>query len=91
MNEYIYKSFSDKFYRQKLRHDLLSDIRYPHEINYAIMESTNINGRVELRYVQNIYDNFERNPYLQNTNPNVRVPFVNPIGLIKNIIILVII
>ena len=29
MNEYIYKSFTDKFESQKLRHDLLSDIRYP--------------------------------------------------------------
>jgi hypothetical protein len=39
------------------------------------MDPTNINGHVELRYVQNIYDNFERNPYLQNMIPNVRVPY----------------
>ena len=50
MNEYIYKSFSDKFESQKLRHDLLSDIRYPNDINYAVMDPTNINGHVELRY-----------------------------------------
>ena len=54
MNEYIYKSFSDKFESQKLRHDLLNDIRYPNDINYAVMDPTNINGHVELRYVQNI-------------------------------------
>jgi hypothetical protein len=65
MNEYIYISFSEKFESQKLRHDLLSDIKYPNDINYAVMDPTNINGHLELRYVQNIYDNFERNPYLQ--------------------------
>jgi hypothetical protein len=54
MNEYISKSFSDKFDSQKLGHDLLSDIRYPYDINYAVMDPTNINGQVELRYVQNI-------------------------------------
>jgi hypothetical protein len=41
MNEYIYKSFSDKFESQKLRHDLLSDIRYPNDINYAVRDPTN--------------------------------------------------
>ena len=78
MNEYIYKSFSDKFESQKLRHELLSDIRYPNHINYAVRDPTNINGHVELRYVQNKYDNFERNPYLQNMNPNIRVPYCKP-------------
>ena len=57
MNEYIYKSFSDKFESQKLRHDLLSNIRYPNDINFAIMDPTNVNGHLELSYVKNIYDN----------------------------------
>ncbi len=68
MNEYRYKSFSEKFESRKLRHDLLSNIRYPNDINYAVMDPTNINGHLELRYVQNIYDNFERKPCLQNMN-----------------------
>ncbi len=42
------------------------------------MDPTNINGHVELRYVQNIYDNFERNRYLQNMNPDARVPYCKP-------------
>jgi hypothetical protein len=79
MNEYIYKSFSDKFESQKLRHDLLSDIRYPNDINYAIMDPTNVGGHLELSYVKNIYDNEgERNPYLQNMNPNARYPYCKP-------------
>jgi hypothetical protein len=78
MNEYIYKSFSDKFEGYKLRHELLGDIRYPNDINYAVLDPTNINGHVELRYVQNSYDNFERNPYLQNMNPNIRIPYCKP-------------
>jgi hypothetical protein len=77
MNEYIYKSFSDKFEGYKLRHELLGDIKYPNDINYAVLDPTNINGHVELRYVQNSYDNFERNPYLQNMNPNIRIPYCN--------------
>ena len=52
MNEYIYKSFSDKFESQKLRHDLLSNIRYPNDINFAIMDPTNVNGHLELSYVK---------------------------------------
>ena len=32
----------------------------------------------ELSCVKNIYDNFERNPYLQNMNPNIRVPYCKP-------------
>ena len=75
---YIYKSFSDKFEGYKLRHELLGDIRYPNNINYAVLDPTNINGHVELRYVQNNYDNFERNPYLQNMNPNIRIPYCKP-------------
>ncbi len=42
------------------------------------MDPTKINGHVELRYVQNIYDNFERNPCLQNMNPDARVPYCKP-------------
>ena len=52
MNEYIYKSFSDKFESQKLRHDLLSNIRYPNNINFAIMDPTNVGGHLELSYVK---------------------------------------
>ena len=78
MNEYLYKSFSDKFEGYKLRHELLGDIKYPNDINYAVLDPTNINGHVELRYVQNSYDNFERNPYLQNMNPNIRIPYCKP-------------
>ena len=65
MNEYIYKSFNDKFESQKLRHDLLSNIRYPNNINFAIMDPTNVGGYLELSYVKNNYSNEgERNPYL---------------------------
>ena len=79
MNEYIYKSFSDKFESQKLRHELLSDIRYPNNINYAIMDPTNIGGHLELKYVKHKYDNEgDRNPYLQNMNPNIRIPYCKP-------------
>ena len=79
MNEYIYKSFSDKFESYKLRHELLSDIRYPNNINYAVMDPTNIGGHLELKYVRNKYDNEgDRNPYLQNMNPNVRIPYCKP-------------
>ena len=79
MNEYIYKSFSEKFESQKLRHELFRDIRYPNDINYAVMDPTNIGGHLELRYVKNIYDNEgDRNPYLQNMNPNVRIPYCKP-------------
>jgi hypothetical protein len=79
MNEYIYKSFSEKFESQKLRHELLSDIRYPNNINYAVMDPTNIGGHLELKYVKNKYDNEgDRNPYLQNMNPNIRIPYCKP-------------
>ena len=79
MNEYIYKSFSEKFESQKLRHELFRDIRYPNDINYAVMDPTNIGGHLELRYVKNKYDNEgDRNPYLQNMNPNVRIPYCKP-------------
>ncbi len=54
MNEYIYKSFAEKFESQKLRHDLLSDIRYPNNINFAIRDPTNVGGHLELSYVKNI-------------------------------------
>jgi hypothetical protein len=43
-----------------------------------VLDPTNINGHVELSYVQNSYDNFERNPYLQNMNPNIRIPYCKP-------------
>ena len=79
MNEYIYKSFSEKFESQKLGHELLSDIRYPNNINYAVMDPTNIGGHLELKYVKNKYDNEgDRNPYLQNMNPNIRIPYCKP-------------
>ena len=78
MNEYIYKSFSEKFESQKLRHELLSNIRYPNDINYAVMDPTNTNGHLELIYVKNAYKNEERNPYLQNMNPNVNFPYCKP-------------
>ena len=78
MNEYIYKSFSDKFESYKIRHELLSEIRYPNDINFAIMDPTNIGQHVESSYVKNIYDNSERNPYLQNMNPNVIFPYCKP-------------
>ena len=79
MNEYIYKSFSDKFESYKLRHELVSDIRYPNNINYAVLDPTNIGGHLELKYVKNKYDNEgDRNPYLQNMNPNIRIPYCKP-------------
>ena len=78
MNEYIYKSFSGKFESEKLRHELLSNIRYPNDINFATMDPTNINGHLELSYVKNAYQNEERNPYLQNTNPDIRIPYCKP-------------
>ena len=52
MNEYIYKSFSGKFESEKLRHELLSNIRYPNDVNFATMDPTNINGHLELSYVK---------------------------------------
>ncbi len=56
----------------------MGDIRYRNNINYAVLNPTNIDGNVELRYVQNSYDNFERSPYLQNMNPNIRTPYSKP-------------
>ncbi len=48
MNKYVIKSFSDKFEGYKLRHELLGDIIYPNDINYAVLDPTNIDGHVEL-------------------------------------------
>jgi hypothetical protein len=78
MNEYIYKSFNDKFESYKQREELSNNIRYFNDIDYAKMDPTNIGQHVELSYVQNIYDNSERNPYLQNMNPNVIYPYCKP-------------
>jgi hypothetical protein len=78
MNEYINKSLAENFESQKLRHDLLSDIRYPNNINFAIRDPTNVGGHLELSYVKHIYDNQERNPYLQNMNPIIRMPYCKP-------------
>jgi hypothetical protein len=90
MNEYIYKSFSDKFESYKQREELVNNIRYFNDIDFAKMDPTNIGQHLELSYVKNIYDNSERNPYLQNMNPNVNIHIVNLIILRKNLIILVI-
>ena len=78
MNEYIYKSFSDKFESYKLRHELLNNIRYPNDINFAIMDPTNTGHHLELSYVKNSYENSERNPYVQNMNPNIKIPYCKP-------------
>ena len=78
MNEYIYKSFSDKFESYKQRQELADSIRYFNDIDFAIKDQTNIGQHVELSYVKNIYDNSERNPYLQNMNPNVVYPYCKP-------------
>ena len=77
MNEYIYKSFSDKFESYKQREELVNKIRYFNDIDYAKMDPTNVGQHLELSYVKNIYDNSERNPYLQNMNPNVVYPDCN--------------
>jgi hypothetical protein len=54
------------------------------------MYPTNVGGHLELKYVENKYDNEgESNPYLQNMNPNFRIPYCKPFGLIKNLITLV--
>ena len=42
------------------------------------MDPTNINGHLELSYVKNAYQNEERNQYLQNMNPNIRIPYCKP-------------
>ena len=78
MNEYIYKSFSDKFESYKQRQELADSIRYFNDIDFAIKDQTNIGQHVELSYVKNIYDNSERNPYLQNMNTNVVYPYCKP-------------
>jgi hypothetical protein len=62
MNEYIYKSFSDKFESYKQREELVNKIRYFNDIDYAKMDPTNVGQHLELSYVKNIYDNSERNP-----------------------------
>ena len=78
MNEYIYKSFNDKFESYKQREQLVNNIRYFNDIDYANMDPTNIGQHSELSYVKNIYSNSERNPYLQNMNPNVVYPYCKP-------------
>ena len=78
MNEYIYKSFGDKFESYKQREELVNKIRYFNDIDYAKMDPTNVGQHLELSYVKNIYDNSERNPYLQNMNPNIRIPYCKP-------------
>ena len=78
MNEYIYKSFNDKFESYKQREELVNNIRYLNDVDFANMDPTNIGQHVELSYVQNIYDNSERNPYLKNMNPNVIYPYCKP-------------
>ena len=78
MNEYIYKSFSDKFESYKQREELVNKIRYFNDIDYAKMDPTNVGQHLELSYVKNIYDNSERNPYLQNMNPDVKYPYCKP-------------
>ena len=78
MNEYIYKSFSDKFESYKQRQELVNSIRYFNDIDFAKMDPTNIGQHVELSYVKNIYENSERNPYLQNMNPNIKFPYCKP-------------
>ena len=78
MNEYIYKSFSDKFESYKQREELVNNIRYFNDVNFANMDPTNIGQHSELSYVKNIYSNSERNPYLQNMNPNIRIPYCKP-------------
>ena len=42
MNEYIYKSFSDKFESYKQRQELADSIRYYNDIDFAIKDQTNI-------------------------------------------------
>ena len=78
MNIYIYKSFNDKFESYKQRQELADSIRYFNDIDFAIKDQTNIGQHVELSYVKNIYDNSERNPYLQNMNPDVKYPYCKP-------------
>ena len=51
MNEYIYKSFSDKFESYKQREKLVNSIRYYNDINFANMDPTNIGQHSELSYV----------------------------------------
>ena len=45
---------------------------------FAKMDPTNVGQHLELSYVKNIYDNSERNPYLQKMNPNVVYPYCKP-------------
>ena len=78
MNEYIYKSFSGKFESYKQRQELANSIKYLNDIDFAKMDPTNIGQHVELSYVKNIYSNSERNPYLQNMNPDVKYPYCKP-------------
>ena len=57
MNEYICKSFSDKFESYKLRHELLGDIRYPNDINYAVRDIPNDQAFYRLPMKVNAGDN----------------------------------
>ncbi len=51
-------------------------MRYPNNINYAVLDPTNIGGHLELKFVKKKYDNEgDRTPYLQNMNPNIRIPY----------------
>lgn len=78
MNEYIYKSFSDKFESYKIREELANSIRYYNPIDFATMDPTNVGQHLELLYVEKNYNESERNPYLQNMNPNVKFPYCKP-------------
>jgi hypothetical protein len=66
MNEYIYKSFNYKFESYKPRDELVNNIQYFNDIDYANMDPTNVGQHLELSYIKNINSNSERNPYLQN-------------------------
>ena len=46
MNEYIYKSFNDKFESYKQREELSNYLRYFNDIDYAKMDPTNIGQHV---------------------------------------------
>ena len=77
MNEYIYKSFSDKFESYKKREELANSIRYYNAVDFAVMDPTNV-GLLESLYVKNNINESERNPYLQNMNTNIVYPYCKP-------------
>ncbi len=58
--------------------NLVSKKRYFSDINFAKMNPTNVGQHLELSYVKNMYDNSERNQYLQNMNPNVIYSYCKP-------------